>query len=64
MAYLLRLQSAVVPHASARLLPLPTALPAAVHAGLLAPGSGYELAEVAEAVRHTPAQVRTLLGVV
>lgn len=37
---------------------------AAVHAALTDPGSGYPAAEVAEAVRHTPAQVRTLLGVV
>ncbi|KAI3423947.1 hypothetical protein D9Q98_009781 [Chlorella vulgaris] len=37
---------------------------ATVHAALLDPANGYPAAEVAEAVRHTPAQVRTLLGVV
>lgn len=38
--------------------------PLAVHSALLEPGSGYPEGEVAAAVRHTPAQVRTLLGVV
>jgi hypothetical protein len=39
---------------------------ATVHAALTDPGSGsgYSAGEVAEAVRHTPAHVRTLLGVV
>ena len=37
---------------------------ATVHAALTDPGSGYPAGEVAEAVRHTPAHVRTLLGVV
>ncbi|KAI7838109.1 hypothetical protein COHA_008117 [Chlorella ohadii] len=37
---------------------------ATVHAALNDPASGYPAAEVADAVRHTPAQVRTLLGVV
>lgn len=40
---------------------LPTSY--AVHAALNDPASGYPAAEAAEAVRHTPAQVRTLLGV-
>ena len=42
----------------------PRTRPAAVHAALNDPTSGYPAAEVAESVRHTPAQVRTLLGVV
>ncbi|PRW32513.1 Conserved oligomeric Golgi complex subunit 6 isoform A [Chlorella sorokiniana] len=37
---------------------------ATVHTALNNPASGYPAAQVAEAVRHTPAQVRTLLGVV
>ena len=37
---------------------------AGVHEALLDPASGYPPDEVAAAVRHTPAQVRTLLGVV
>lgn len=36
----------------------------AVHAALLEPGSGYDAAEVEAEVRHTPAHVCTLLGVV
>jgi hypothetical protein len=36
---------------------------AAVHDALADPGSGYPAAEVARAVKHTPEQVRTLLGV-
>ncbi len=36
---------------------------ATVHAALEDPASGYQAAEVAKAVRHTPAQVATLLGV-
>lgn len=43
---------------------LPLSCVCAVHAALLDPANGYPAAEVAEAVRHTPAQVRTLLGVV
>jgi hypothetical protein len=35
---------------------------ATVHAALEDPASGYQAAEVAQAVRHTPAQVATLLG--
>ncbi|KAL4421302.1 hypothetical protein ABPG75_010593 [Micractinium tetrahymenae] len=37
---------------------------AAVHAALLEPGSGYDPAAVEAEVRHSPAHVRTLLGVV
>lgn len=44
--------------------PCPHLTSCAVHAALNDPASGYPAAEVAEAVRHTPAQVRTLLGVV
>jgi hypothetical protein len=36
---------------------------AAVHGALADPASGYPAAEVAAAVRHSPADVRTLLGV-
>ncbi|KAL4424572.1 hypothetical protein ABPG77_009156 [Micractinium sp. CCAP 211/92] len=37
---------------------------ATVHSALLEPGSGYDAAAVQAEVRHTPAHVRTLLGVV
>ena len=36
---------------------------ATVHAAIEDPASGYQAAEVAQAVRHSPAQVATLLGV-
>lgn len=49
--------------ASARVLAALADAYGEVHEALVDPGSGYPAAEVAAAVRHTPAQVRTLLGV-
>lgn len=36
---------------------------ASVYEALHSPASGYDPAEVAAAVKHTPAHVRTLLGI-